>query len=120
MRNRIQSLLTRSKKEASQPAPLSYSPGSERRSAERELADYPAIVRVVDAEGSIGTPMSARVVSTSDGGLQLRMDFILPCSPVQIRFAEKVFFGDVRYCLSNGDELRIGVRLSNSQKASLP
>lgn len=55
--------------------------------------------------------VDAQLVSQSGQGLQLRAGFIFPNETVQIRINDRTVFGAVRYCVSAGDDFRIGVRL---------
>lgn len=82
----------------------------ERRREPRLETDCDAGVKVTASAPLV----SARLVSVSSRGLQLRVGFIFPNEAVQVRLADRTVAGRVRYCVSSGDEFRIGVQIERA------
>ena len=85
--------------------------GEERRSETRAPGSGAALVKVLDPQLPAAPAIQARVLGASAAGLQLGVDFIFPHESIQIQWADRTVTGEVRYCISDGADLRIGVHL---------
>lgn len=88
---------------------LGRSGREERRSETRVEANNGAILQSLEFQGA--PPIHARVVSTSERGLQLRTAFIFPRQLVQIWLGDRTVCGEVCYCAAYGDDFNVGIRL---------
>jgi hypothetical protein len=84
----------------------------ERRCEPRVEAESGARMKVLDPLMPTAQFIDARLVSVSAKGLQLRVGFIIPNEPVQIQLDDRTVLGDVRYCISAGDDFRVGIRVA--------
>jgi hypothetical protein len=75
--------------------------------------DRGASMKVFDPLLPTAQFIDAQLVSVSDNGLQLRAGFIFPNEQVQVRLDDGTVIGEVRYCVSAGDDFRIGIRLAS-------
>jgi hypothetical protein len=87
----------------------------ERRKQPRENVDSAARVKVINPLMSTDPAAAARVLNRSASGLKVKV----PCSVfvgalIQVRMPGEILLGEVRYCVSNGAEFDIGVRLVES------
>jgi hypothetical protein len=85
----------------------------DRRRFVRVPADEPASLRVLNPVSFARSP--ARVLDMSPEGLKLRVsEFLHPGSTIQIRLADTIAFGEVRYCKPAGSAFHVGVQLQDS------
>jgi hypothetical protein len=68
-------------------------------------------MKVLDSAIPLAPTLETRVLGASLRGLQLQVGFIFPRGPVEVTVFNRVVSGDVRYCLGDGQEFRVGVRL---------
>jgi|SRR5579862_3263407 len=85
--------------------------GPEKRSAVRVQIDSPARLKVINSSNCSAASIGGRVLSVSLRGLQLEIGFILPKTPVQIQVFNRFISGEVQYCISAGQDFRVGVLL---------
>jgi hypothetical protein len=72
----------------------------------------PARVKVLNPMTSLGPPMHAELISSFDGGIEVRVPRrILVGSVVQVRTGERIVFGEVRSCEAAGAQFEIAVRV---------
>jgi hypothetical protein len=84
----------------------------ERRSEPRTQTNLPARLKVVDPLTSSGPSISVRVMDVSASGLGLKVPHcIYTGALVQVHLMDRVFFAEVRYCISAETEFQIGVRV---------
>jgi len=119
MRNPIDSLRITNRREGNGRR-FGAEPPKDRRREFRSAADSPAVITLLDSKHPTAARIPARVVSASASGLQLRLGFILPCSPVEILLADKTVSARVRYCVSSGNEFSVGVRMARALREFSP
>jgi hypothetical protein len=85
--------------------------GVEKRRSRRLEVDSLARVKIMPSSFPSAPSLGARVLSVSVHGLQFEVGFILPNTPVEVQVFNRVVSGDVRYCVSVGQDFRVGVRL---------
>jgi hypothetical protein len=85
---------------------------NDRRCEPRAEADCGAGMRVLDSLLPTARFIDAQLAEVSDSGLQLKVGFIFPNEQVQIRLNNRTVVGEVRYCVSAGDDFRVGIRLA--------
>jgi hypothetical protein len=87
-------------------------PYEERRKHPRRECDIAARVKLIDPLVSLSPSAPARVLNRSADGLKIRVARpVLVGALVHVRMAGQIFGGEVRYCMSNGTEFDIGVRI---------
>lgn len=86
--------------------------GIERRCSPRVQIDSLAQMKVVDSAVPLAPSLGTRVLGASRHGLQLHVGFIFPRGPVEVTVFNRVVSGDVRYCVSDGQDFRVGIRLN--------
>jgi hypothetical protein len=87
----------------------------ERRKHPRHDVDSAARVKVIDPIMSTGPAAVARVLNRSAGGLKVKVPgSVFVGALVQILMPGEILLGEVRYCLANGADFDIGVRVVES------
>jgi hypothetical protein len=68
-------------------------------------------VKILNPMTSAAGRLDGRVVNISKNGLRLRVsEAMLPGTIVQVRFMDRIAFGEVRYCIASSSDYSIGVR----------
>jgi len=85
----------------------------ERRRFIRFATDEPVSVRILNPVSFARD--AARVLDTSRDGLKLRVsEFLAPGSTIQVRLANAIAFGEIRYCKPVGSGFHVGVQLQDT------
>jgi hypothetical protein len=87
--------------------------GKNKRRFSRISTDMAASIRMLSPASSGRS--QARVLDTSRDGLKLRVsEFLHPGATIQVRVADTIAFGEVRYCQPAGSAFHAGVQIHDS------
>jgi anti-sigma factor RsiW len=85
---------------------------AEQRGETRTAVDQAASYKLLDPVTSTSPPQPAQIIETSASGMKLRVKrSMLPRTLIQVRMQDKIVLGVVKYCVEDGGEFQVGVRL---------